>query len=348
MEDRPAIPGSRGRCEPRRLTLADLLMLIVGFALAFSLPQLHHLDDALMMIGAVRIQMPGWSAHLLVLREVAMKCGMIVVPVIVARRARYGGLPHPADWLAILVALPWVHEAVERSGGIKRFARWYLVDLRSWLGFSVDVSRRGTSSGGGILVADLIDPGYDGFPTGFTPGSERPWGVFTAIVFFGLLTALGFGWRRIPAWAKTALLSAAAFTGLEAATIYLLPVARYRASQAIAGWFRLSPDIALLIGSGLYTLSDGLLLVVPFVAVLSALRTCARKSWAWTGWVGATAALLALAADLGYNGSDLPFGMDPVGWRRFAMLSLRLFVAGLASWIIVKCIGRADRPSDGS
>src|SRR4051794_9975675 len=116
MDDVPTTSGPHPPREPRWLTLADLLMLIAGFALAFSLPRLHHLDDALIWIGAQSIPLPGWPGQFLIVGEVAMKCGLIVVPAILARRIRYGGLPHPADWLAVLVALPWAHEAVDRSG----------------------------------------------------------------------------------------------------------------------------------------------------------------------------------------------------------------------------------------
>src|SRR5262245_505119 len=112
MEDQSTIRVASERSEPQGLTIPDLLMLMMGFDLAFSLPQLHHLDDAMMELGGFKIPMPGWSAEFLVLQEVAMKSGLVVVPVILARRVRYGGLPRPADWLALLVALPWFRDAV--------------------------------------------------------------------------------------------------------------------------------------------------------------------------------------------------------------------------------------------
>jgi len=91
------------RREPARPTLADLLMLVAGFALSFSLPRLYHLTDR---IAVGNVPMPGWVAYLFVAQEAAMRGGLVLSPVILARRFRYGGLPRPADWLALLAGLP--------------------------------------------------------------------------------------------------------------------------------------------------------------------------------------------------------------------------------------------------
>lgn len=342
MDHLAAIRGASERREPQGLNMVDLSMLVVGFALAFSLPQLHHLDDGSMWIGATKIPMPGGSAEFLVLQEWAMKGGLVVVPVILARRSRDGGLPRPADWLAIFVALPWAREALVRFRGVQKFARWWLVDFRSWLGYSVEVQPYET-----IRVGDQSFAGPEGLPVGFTPMDEFRFGCgCAAIVFVGLGSALWIGRRRIPAWVKPALIFAAAFAGLEvwgyASTAYLLE-----------GWYAVSRrvglpmDMAFQVASGLYSLPEGLLFGSLVVAALLDLRR-GHKRRAWTGWVGLAATLIALAAGVGIDASHLPFEANPVAFRQFAILFLRWFAAGLAGWIIVECARRAGRPSDES
>jgi hypothetical protein len=170
MDDSSAVLKARDRCEPSSITLADLTTLVVGFALVFSLPQLHHVADR---IAIGNVAMPGWVPWLFVVREVAMKAGLVLTPVIVARRARFGGLPRPAEWFAILVGLPLLHEIAQRYEWIKRYARWYLVTMPSWLGYAEPelVGDDGVA-GNGPVVGDAIAVGYDRFPARFTPGDE--------------------------------------------------------------------------------------------------------------------------------------------------------------------------------
>src|SRR4051812_13856610 len=120
MDDECAMQEVRERSEPISITLADLSALVFGSALAFSLPRMHLLTDQI-TIG--NIPMPVWVAWLFVIGEVASRVGLAFIPVILARQARYGGLPRPAEWLSILVALALLHEAVQRSGWIKALAR---------------------------------------------------------------------------------------------------------------------------------------------------------------------------------------------------------------------------------
>ena len=58
-------------------------------------------------------------------------------PVVLAGLSGYGGFPRPAEWLAILVGLPMLYEVIQRTGWVKRFARWYLVDFRSASGGAI-------------------------------------------------------------------------------------------------------------------------------------------------------------------------------------------------------------------
>jgi hypothetical protein len=225
-----------------------------------------------------------------------------------ARRVRYGGLPHPAEWLAILIALLWIHEAVDGSV----------------LGLGPIDSRERT-------------PIFAGLAASFFPWEGRPArGVLSAIVCIGLLTALRLGRGRLPGWGRTALLSAAALTAMEAWLVYAGPLIEFRTWYILSRMLRPSPEIGAFIGGVLHASSDGLLLAVPFAAFLSALRADARTQWAWTGWAGAAAALFALVADVGYDASPSPFESRPFVWSRLTLLAWPLVVAGLTSSIIVR------------
>ena len=217
MDGQYAIEEARERREPVSVTLADLSMLVLGSALVTSLPQMHRPADR---IAIANIPMPGWIAWLFVLAEVAMRVGLALAPVIVTRRARYGGLPRPADWLSILVGLQLLYDEIRGSGWMRGLARWYLVDVRCSLGYAVSFRPDDTLPGAvRLIVAD----GYDGFPIGFTPGDEyRLWGWLGTLLLL-VSAALGLGRKRIPGWAKTGLLSVASLTWLAGATYLINP-----------------------------------------------------------------------------------------------------------------------------
>jgi hypothetical protein len=346
MDDTCAIRRPREWREPTSITLADLSSLVVGAALVFRLPQLHHPTDRI-RIG--NFPMPGWVACLFVIGEVGMKAGLAVTPVIMARRVRYGGLPRPADWLAILFGLALLHEVVRVFEWMKRFARWYLVDFRSSLGYPVSFSPHEEFLGRVFMVGDRIYSGYDGFPAGFTPGDEyRLWGWFATVLVLGISTALGFCWKKMPGWARTGLLSLAAFAWLAGVT-YLLTASLVRASESISERIRLPSSIVVQMALGVGALPEGLLFGVPILAVLLDLRRRAVRSWAWTEWVGAATALIAPPADVVINWyPDLINRTDPVAATRLTVQALRLVTVVLSSWVIVKSVGRTGTTSHGS
>ena len=205
------------------------------------------------------------------------------------------------------------------------------------------------SPAAGATVGDQIYYGYDGFPAGFTPGDEyRFWGWFATVLFLGISLALGFGWKRMPGWARTGLLSVAAFTWVAGVT-YLLAAGLVRASEAISERVRLPSSIAVQIALGIGTLPEGLLLGVPIVAVLLDLRRGAVKSWAWTGWVGAATALFALpTGTIIYWYADLINRTDPLAATRLSVQALRSITVALSSWAIVESVGGAGTTSHGS
>jgi hypothetical protein len=339
MDGECAMQEATERSEPISITLADLSALVFGSALAISLPRMHLLTDRI-TIG--NIPMPGWVAWLFVIGEAAMRVGLAFIPVILARRARYGGLPRPAEWLSILVALALLQEVIQRSGWIEALARWYIVDLRSSLGYAVSFPVHETVPGGRITVAD----GYDGLPAGFTAGDAyRLWGWFATVLLLVVSAALGFGRKRMPGWAKTGLLSVAALTSLAAAS-YLLTPGLGRLSQAASKWVGLPSSIIVQIAVRVGTIPEGLLFGVPVVAIFIELRMGGKGKWVWTEWIGAATGLLALLTGvIIYGYADLVNRTDPLASTRLTVQILRLVVVGLSGWVIVKHFGRAGTRS---
>src|SRR4051812_24659862 len=112
-------PGAAGpnkevrRPEPRWMTLADLVAMVAGVALAMTLPS----------------RASGWPPYvppppllyivLIAGLRLAMAAGQVLALVVLARRARYGGPVRPGEWFApglaalgLLDALPNLDDAV--------------------------------------------------------------------------------------------------------------------------------------------------------------------------------------------------------------------------------------------
>jgi hypothetical protein len=339
MDDTNAVRGKTERREPVSVTLADLSALVVGSALAFSLPQLHYPTDR---ITIDKIPMPVWVTYLFVIAEVAMKCGLALAPVIVARRARYGGLPRPADWLSILVGTALLHEVIQRFEWMKRFAKWYVVDFRPSLGFPASFLPQERLPGSVTAVGGSTGSAYDGFPADFIPGDEyRLWGGFAMVILLGVSIALAVRWKQMPGWAMTGLLSLAAFTWL-AGVNYLLAFGANLVSQSVAEGITLRPDIVRQVALGVATLPEGLLFGVPVVAMLLEFRSGTTKNWSWTTWVGGAIVLFALPSGVMIAWYvDLVTGAQPLAATRLTVQAVRLVAIGLSSWVIAWRVGWA-------
>ena len=94
MNDRPA----PSRSTKRGLTLADCTVLVLGSAIAMSLPR----------IGA-------WGVNLWTCEGVCGKAGLALLPLILFRCARLGRDIRPAELLLAVLAAPVLVEAVDWS-----------------------------------------------------------------------------------------------------------------------------------------------------------------------------------------------------------------------------------------
>jgi hypothetical protein len=94
------------RPEPRWITLADLGVMIAGFAFAITLP-------------SSALQWPFYLPSPPLLFFIVHGClrltlgfGLVLALVILSRRARFGGALHPAEWLALVLASFSLQDAV--------------------------------------------------------------------------------------------------------------------------------------------------------------------------------------------------------------------------------------------
>src|SRR4051812_42077123 len=95
--------------EPRGMTLADLVVLIVGVGLACSLPWVWFIPQIMAIHG------PGsrFFAWLVLAYEGLGKACIALTPVVLVRRFRYGGVARPAEFLLALCSLSTLAMAVE-------------------------------------------------------------------------------------------------------------------------------------------------------------------------------------------------------------------------------------------
>ena len=97
--------------EPRSVTLGDLMALTLGVAIAASLVWFTTPSVA-GMVG--RKTAPGWYAASSQAYELLQKACVALVPVILIRRARFGGPLRPVEYLPILTATMLVAYSLSR------------------------------------------------------------------------------------------------------------------------------------------------------------------------------------------------------------------------------------------
>lgn len=151
---------------------------------------------------------------------------------------------------------------------MKRFARWYLVDLRYALGIPVPPLLHGEYPNTGFAFGDVRYWDYEGFPIGFSPGEEgRIWGWFATILLLLICTVLVLHRKRIPSWVKSGFLWLAALVWVAGVT-YLLFAELGQASRVMAKWSGLPSGIVVQLAFALGRLPESLLYGLPVVAVL--------------------------------------------------------------------------------
>src|SRR4051812_25460440 len=82
-------PIVHDRPEPAGITLADLLALIVGAAIASALPD--RLWQRALQSGAIGVLLADYQALGRLLTQLVTRACLALIPVVLLRRARYGG-----------------------------------------------------------------------------------------------------------------------------------------------------------------------------------------------------------------------------------------------------------------
>lgn len=102
-------------CEPRRPTLADLMVLVVGFALAVT-PGRGGWGAP--PWGGGSSPTPLWFTGLWYLSHCSFLAGIAIGIVALARRWRYGGMFYPGELVAVVGSLGLLHFAIQAFCGI--------------------------------------------------------------------------------------------------------------------------------------------------------------------------------------------------------------------------------------
>lgn len=253
--------------EPTAVTLADLLALVVGVALVATIPWyywLHPFD--------FRGPWPRWLPYLWATRQLLAMACLALVPVIIARRAIFGGLVRPAEFLACCGGLPQLTFGIES------------LLMMSWLRLQH-----------GIVIFTVRDEMPVSVGREWRQGPYWTWKHGLLIVAVLATVAFLLGRRRLPGWLLTVLLMIA-WVGFEGT----LPE---QMSWVVGRLIRLGYGgpigglAGVFIGASTRLLPRFLFFAVP---ALVALRDVGRPAprWSWLEWAGlGLSALLLLASE---------------------------------------------------
>jgi hypothetical protein len=182
-------PGAAS--EHRAVTLGDLAALVTGIALVMVLPSRQsnwpHPTD---FLGP----WPKWLPWIFCLRQALGASCVVLVPVVLWRRACYGGLARPAEFLALCAGMPFLADSIE----IALIRQSYRV-------------RTGQA---------LPGSGLEGIATSFTSQwseySHWLWQLSLLLLAALALAAFLIGRRKLPGWLLTTLLIGAWLGAYEA------------------------------------------------------------------------------------------------------------------------------------
>jgi hypothetical protein len=113
------VARSRGetptRLGPRSITIADSIVLVFGVALAMSLPWYNR-----WLQQPQPVMEPRWRIISLFVEEAIGKASLALIPIMLYRRARLGGLCRPGELLLAVCASCALAEQVSWASGLSR------------------------------------------------------------------------------------------------------------------------------------------------------------------------------------------------------------------------------------
>ena len=251
---------------------------------------------------------------------------MALVPVVFFRRARYGELARPAEFLALCAAIPFLADSIETA--------------LMWLSFRLQNGQTLTAYGRQWMPSEFTDKWWKSYN----------WVWEQSLLLGGAVALVAFavGRRKLPGWLLTALLILAWFGAYEQATKLVSRGAELlitRVNSGPVGW-----TIRLLSWALFYSLPRFILYSVPAIVAVRDLRREGRARPTWLEWtcLGLAAALFLIAEptelvrNYSVSGSTEPRAMET--FVREATL-LAAVIIGLFVVRIVK--GNASRIESG-
>jgi hypothetical protein len=276
--------------EPRGLTLADLVALVVGSALAVAAPWPFEMPA------------PGtgnfgpWLGTLSFFQSASLaleRACLALLPVVLARRIRYGGFARPAEFLVAACGMPSFDQVAE-------YLRFTVLETLH--------SATGRKSPLAVLAHDWERLSRVGRWELWHASTNWDRTVELLVLACGCAAALAIGRRRLPGWAKTALVllawlgflrtlfvagqwlddsaseggfGAGLFGLLASLVLFLVPLRLFYDVPACAVWHRLRKgrgprltwlEWAAMIFAGFYLLASYPVYFTPFY-----------PTWYW-GW----------------------------------------------------------------
>ncbi len=264
------VESFRDNGEHRSVTLGDLAALIAGIAVVLVLPtRQSYWPLPSDFLGSL----PRWLPWFFCLRAALGAACVALVPVVFFRRARYGELARPAEFLALCAAIPFLADSIETA--------------LMWLSFRLQNGQTLTAYGRQWMPSEFTDKWWKSYN----------WVWEQSLLLGGAVALVAFavGRRKLPGWLLTALLILAWFGAYEQATKLVSRGAELlitRVNSGPVGW-----TIRLLSWALFYSLPRFILYSVPAIVAVRDLRREGRARPTWLEWtcLGLAAALFLIA-----------------------------------------------------
>jgi hypothetical protein len=270
------------RPEPLGVTVADLVALVLGVALAMALPW-----------------PPGrpWNgprAALQFTAQAAARSALALLPVVLARRVRYGGLARPAEFLAAACGLAQLPVAI---GHLIFTLRTGFDPWSNWDGPALD--------GDEVLRREELWNAWQ-------EQIHQQWPVAMLPVTCLAALALALGGRRWPGWLGTVLLLLT-WLGLSRAALAILP--GYFSPEMPGNGTATGRLLDALVYSVAFLVPFKLFFDVPAGAAWHRLRSVRAPRPSWLEWVALGSAFgLFLANFSGFFYQSYPPGFWAWKW----------------------------------
>jgi hypothetical protein len=324
-----------GSAEPIRLTLADVMMVVIGVAAGFVFEPVREETTLVVQTCGFVAPVATYPSVYWTLERVALPAAVGVVLVVLARRAWFCGMPRAGEWLAIVVALLLLDAAVpgdDHVGGpvTTRPMTYQEIDgvqvptrkVRPAVLTAIDAERP--------LAPALLDTAELG----------------AAVLLAGWIM-VGASRRNWPACALAALLGVLACVWLRwQVRLNPVEVVRFRYSWVKfrplgppAGWSVPAYEWYLEGRLALGRWAIGLFTAVPAMAACRDLLGSGRTGRRWTEWAG-----LILAAVMGASWTidELALRPAPALVVRASVFAVWLAAVAASAWVVVQARQRLN------